>query len=88
MSCNEFIYLLIRAMIVHNIFKKHNCFNINDKKKSTNQHVRMISEGSSDTEDWSNAAENSRFLLNYLEAIVPDKSDFSLVMVVGHYRKK
>ncbi len=61
MSCNEFIYLLIRAMIVHNIFKKHNCFNINDKKKSTNQHFRMISEGSSDTEDWSNAAENSDF---------------------------
>ncbi len=24
-----------------------------------NQHIRMISEGSCDTEDWSNAAKNS-----------------------------
>ncbi len=27
--------------------------------KQQNQHLRMISEGSSDTEDWSNDAENS-----------------------------
>ncbi len=26
---------------------------------SANQHIRMISEGSCDTEDWSNDAENS-----------------------------
>ncbi len=26
---------------------------------ATNQHIRMISEGSCDTEDWSNDAENS-----------------------------
>ncbi len=28
---------------------------------SSNQHIRMISEGSCDTEDWSNDAENSVF---------------------------
>jgi len=28
-------------------------------RKSTNQHIRMISGGSCDTEDWSNNAENS-----------------------------
>ncbi len=35
-------------------------FNIEHFKKSAaNQHNRMISEGSFDTEDWSNDAENS-----------------------------
>ncbi len=29
---------------------------------STNQHIRMISEGSCDTEDWSNDAENSALI--------------------------
>ncbi len=29
------------------------------KNQETNQHIRMISEGSYDTEDWSNDAENS-----------------------------
>ncbi len=36
-------------------------FNIDNNKKcllSTNQYIRMISEGSCDTEDWSNDAEN------------------------------
>ncbi len=34
--------------------------NIDDKNVSwaVNQHIRMISEGSCDTEDWSNDAEN------------------------------
>ncbi len=30
-----------------------------DNNWATNQHIRMISEGSCDTEDWSNDAENS-----------------------------
>jgi len=30
--------------------------------KSPNQHIRMIFEGSSDTEDWSDDAEISAFL--------------------------
>ncbi len=34
--------------------------NIDNKNSwAVNQHIRMISEGSSDTEDWSNDAENS-----------------------------
>ncbi len=28
----------------------------------SNQHIRMISEGSCDTEDWSNDAENSALI--------------------------
>ncbi len=33
-----------------------------------NQHIRMISEGSCDTEDWSNEAENSALIteINYI----------------------
>ncbi len=37
-------------------------FNIDEIKNVTwavNQHIKMISEGSCDTEDWSNDAENS-----------------------------
>ncbi len=33
---------------------------------ATNQHIRMISEGSCDTEDLSNGTENSAFYLNYI----------------------
>ncbi len=44
----------------HKNMKQHNCFS---KKKNVlwaaNQHISMISEGSCDTEDWSNDAENS-----------------------------
>ncbi len=39
-------------------------FNIdNDKKWAANQCIRMISEGSCATEDWSNDAENTALLL-------------------------
>jgi len=33
--------------------------NINNNNIAANQHIRMISQGSCDTEDWSNDAENS-----------------------------
>ncbi len=35
---------------------------------ASNQHIRMISEGSCDTEDWSNDAENSALItgINYI----------------------
>jgi len=35
---------------------------------AANQHIRMISEGSCDTEDWSNDAENSALItgINYI----------------------
>ncbi len=37
-------------------------------RKGCNQHIRMISEGSCDPEDWSNAAENSALIkgINYI----------------------
>jgi len=40
-------------------------FNIDNKKVSwaLNQHIRMISEGSCDTEDWSNDAEYSALII-------------------------
>ncbi len=38
-------------------------FNIDDNVSwAENQHIRMISEGSCDTEDWSNDAENSAYI--------------------------
>ncbi len=40
----------------------HFC-NIDKKKWTANQHIRMISDGSCDTEDWSNDAENKE--INY-----------------------
>jgi len=36
-----------------NIYNNKKCF------KAPSQHIKMISEGSCDTEDWSNDAENS-----------------------------
>jgi len=41
--------------------KQQNCFH-NNKKEAPNQHIRLISEGSCDTEDWSNDAEYSALL--------------------------
>ncbi len=38
-----------------NNIKQHNSFNI----ENINQHIIIISDGSCDTEDWSNDAENS-----------------------------
>ncbi len=40
----------------------------NNQKWASNQHIRMISEGSCDTEDWSNDAENSALItgINYI----------------------
>ncbi len=46
-----------------------------------NQHIRMISEGSCDTEDWSNEAENSALIteINYiLKYIKTENSYFKL----------
>ncbi len=46
----------------HSFHKFHNStvFNIdNNQKCFFNQHIRIISEGSCDTEDWRNDAENS-----------------------------
>ncbi len=48
---------------------------------AANQHIRMISEGSCDTEDWSNDAENSALIteINYiLQYIQTENSYFKL----------
>ncbi len=50
------------------IFSSTTVLNIdNNQKWAANQHIRMISEGSCDTEDWSNDAENSALIteINY-----------------------
>jgi len=51
-------------MVSTTILSSTNVFIIDDNNKNVslkklNQHIRMISEGSCDTEDWSNDAENS-----------------------------
>ncbi len=47
----------------HKYISSTAAFNIDNNKKNVswaaNQHIRMISEGSCNTEDWSNDAENS-----------------------------
>ncbi len=42
--------------------------NIKQHNWASNQYIRMISEGSCDTEDWSNDAENSALItgINYI----------------------
>ncbi len=45
-----------------------NIDNNSNNNKNVYQHIRMISEGSCDTEDWSNDAENSALItgINYI----------------------
>ncbi len=57
----------------HKYFKQHNCYQhwyiiIRDVSWAENQLIRMISEGSCDTEDWSNGAEIQRCIrgINYI----------------------
>ncbi len=38
------------------------CYNFEYEAAQLYQHIRMISEGSCDTEDWSNDAENSALI--------------------------
>ncbi len=46
-----------------NIKQQKTVFNIdNNAPWAANQHIRMSSEGSCDTEDWSNDAENSALI--------------------------
>jgi len=46
---------MVSTKILHSKTFSH----IDNNKKSPNQHCRIISEGSCDTEDWSNDADNS-----------------------------
>ncbi len=52
-----------------------NCFK---HWSSANQHIRMISEGSCDTEDWSNDAENLALVtgINYILKYIQIESSY------------
>ncbi len=41
------------------LLSKTTVFNIDNNRNVPNQYIRMVSEGSCDTEDWRNAAKNS-----------------------------
>ncbi len=53
---------------------------------AANQHIRMISEGSCDTEDWSNDAENS-VLSSVLKYIKIEKSFYCLLFLLYFWLK-
>ncbi len=61
----------------HKNIKQHNYFN-NTVSWAANQHIRMISEGSHDTEDWSTNAENSALItrINYISYYIQIESNY------------
>ncbi len=50
----------------------------NNKLEQPNQHIRMISEGSCETEDWRNDAENLALItgINYIIKYIQIESSF------------
>ncbi len=60
--------VLDSVLITCGVIRHHNIDNNQKYSLSSNQHIRMISEGSCDTEDWSNDAENSALItaINYI----------------------
>ncbi len=52
--------------------------NNNNKLEQPNQHIRMISEGSCETEDWRNDAENLALItgINYIIKYIQIESSF------------
>ncbi len=52
-----------------------NCFKY---WSSANQHIRVISEGSCDTEDWSNDAENTALItgINYILKYIQTENSY------------
>ncbi len=68
--------IILKNCIFHKNVKQHNCSTltiIRNVSCAPNQHIRMISEGSCDTEDWSNDAENSA-MFKCLTNILLDKN--------------
>ncbi len=51
---------------------------IRNVSRAANRHIRMISEGSCDTEDWSNDAENSALIteINYILKYIKTENRF------------
>ncbi len=61
-------------MVSTKICSSMTVFNIDN-----NHHIRMISEGSRDTEDWSNDAENLITEINYISTYIHiENSSFKL----------
>jgi len=50
---------MVSTVILRNIDNNHKFYLIIKMYSAANPHIRVISEGSCDTEDWSNDAENS-----------------------------
>ncbi len=57
---------------IYNLTKVNKCcyFELSSHQIILNQHIKMISEGSCDTEDWSNDAENSALQIIQINCIV------------------
>ncbi len=56
---NKYDLTNILSSTVSNIDNNKKCFLIKKYIYASNQHITLISEGSCDTEDWSNDAKNS-----------------------------
>ena len=70
--------IILKKNIVHKYFVQLYTINVS---WAADQHIRMISEGSCDTEDWSNDAENSALItgINYfIKYIQTENSYFKL----------
>ncbi len=63
--------ILSRKKSFQKNIKQHNIFNIDNKDSwAENQHIRMISEGSCDTEDWSNGCWKFSFTITGINYIL------------------
>ncbi len=65
---------------------------IRNVSSAANQHIRMISEGSCDTEDWSNDAENSAHsnplyltIYSHKKCILSDLKFYNISQYYGFY---
>jgi len=64
-------------------------FNIN--KKKLNRHIRMISEGSCDPEDWSNDAENTALItVYYMLKYIQIENNFVIIFhnITAYFKNK
>ncbi len=78
-----FFLTVYYIMVLTKIWNKTTIFNIDNIRNvscAANQNIRMISEGSCDTEDWSNDAENSA-------AHHRNKLHFDIIQIEIHYFK-
>jgi len=57
---------------------------------SSDHHIRVISEGSCDTEDWSNDAEHSALIseINYTSKHIQTENGFSILQFFRYWSNK